>query len=67
MKFMKNAKNSGIKENFMCIRESLPCLEFIIGDLIYIKNIVEFLSDNLPHIAEDIENIQITEGILMLN
>lgn len=65
MKFIKNTNGSGIKENLICIQESLPCLELIIGDLVYIKNVVDFLSENLPNVAENIENTEISEGILM--
>lgn len=64
MEFMKKSGGSGIKENLLCIRHSLPCLEFIIGDLAYIKNVVDYLSDKLPQVSETYENVELAESKL---
>lgn len=63
MKFIKNRGESGIRETLIGIYQSLPCLEFIIGDLAYVKNVVEFLSEKLPQVSENTDNLKIAEGI----
>lgn len=60
MKFLKNPSN--VHENLINIRQSLPSLEFIIGDLAYIRNIIEFLSDKLPEVSDNEENLMLAEG-----
>lgn len=62
MKFIKLAGSSGIRENLISILQCLPSLEFIIGDLGFIKKVVEFLSDSLPQVSENEENLEIGEG-----
>lgn len=62
MKFIKKVTGSGIHENLVLIHDSLPCLEFIIGDLVYIKDVIDFLSDKLPQVSENCENMEIAES-----
>lgn len=62
MKFIKSASSSSIRENLISIHQSLPCLEFIIGDLGFIKKVVDFLSESLPQVSENEENLEIGEG-----
>lgn len=62
MKFMKSTTDLGISEHLIAIHQSLPCLEFIIGDLGYIKKVVDFLSEKLPQMSESVEKIELAEG-----
>lgn len=62
MKFMKTPSGVGVREHLISIQRSLPCLEFIIGDLGFIKKVLDFLSENLPQVSDNEENLEIGEG-----
>lgn len=62
MRFIRNNGSSGINDCLTFIQQSLPSLEFIIGDLSYISKVVNFLSETLPEVSENVRKLEIAES-----
>lgn len=62
MRFINNTGGSGINDCLTAIYQSLPSLEFIIGDLGYINNVINFLSEKLPEVSESSQKIEMAES-----